>query len=219
MALKTIWLAGARGLLALKDGQTKCTQDFDENRHHPLQPARRPRHDARVVSVQHPPNSTLHTFQCRFRTSLLRQFLKVGATCEYACVLAEPHWGDEEYRSEEDVEQQRRKHASLIKPLCHLEHSEHTMLSFRTQALIPSWSLRNTCIICCGTRKRGSTCQRTVRSTESYAFCRSMKHRNSGSRAFLPNSRSLRTVNIISVVERCWRNPHCSSSSSSFVSH
>ena len=30
-----------------------------------------------------------------------------------------------------------------------------------------------------------------------------MKHRNNGARAFLPNSCSLRTANIISVVERC----------------
>ena len=39
------------------------------------------------------------------------------------------------------------------------------------------------------TPKRGSTCQRSVRSTKSYAFCRPMKHRNnSGTRAFLPSS-------------------------------
>ena len=55
--------------------------------------------------------------------------------------------------------------------------------------------------------------QSSVRSTESYAFCRSMKHRNSGARAFLPNSCSLQTANIISLVERCGRNPHCSSGS------
>ena len=39
------------------------------------------------------------------------------------------------------------------------------------------------------TPERASTCQRSVRSTEPYALCRSMKHRNSG--AFLPNSWSL----------------------------
>ena len=40
-----------------------------------------------------------------------------------------------------------------------------------------------------------------ARQTESYAFCRSTKHRNSGARAFLPNSSSLQTANIISVVD------------------
>ena len=61
----------AHGLhLALRDGQTKCAEDFDEDRHHPLQPARRPRQDTRVISLQHPPNSTPRTFQCRFRANI-----------------------------------------------------------------------------------------------------------------------------------------------------
>ena len=45
----------------------------------------------------------------------------------------------------------------------------------------------------------------TVRSTESYAFCRLMKHRNNGTRAFLPNSCSLWTANIISIRSRTLR--------------
>ena len=69
-----------------------------------------------------------------------------------------------------------------------------------------------------GTPERPSTCRRSVRSTESYAFCRSMKHMNSDTRAFLLNSCSLRTVNIIPVVERCGRNLHCSSDTISFAS-
>ena len=59
------WNRHAHGLrLAILDGEIKCAEDFDEDRHHPPQTARRPRHDARVVSIQHPPNSTTHTFQC-----------------------------------------------------------------------------------------------------------------------------------------------------------
>ena len=98
-------------------------------------------------------------------------------------------------------------------PCATSNHSEHRPSSLRTHALIPSWNWRITSIICGGVPKRASTCQSSVRSTESYAFCRSMKHRNSGARAFLPNSCGLRTANIISVVERCGRNPHCSSGS------
>ena len=92
-------------------------------------------------------------------------------------------------------------------------HFEHRPSSFRTHALIPSWNWRITSVICGGTRKRASTCQ-----SESYAFCRSMKHRNRGTRAFLPNSCSFRTANIISVVERSRRNPHCSSGSTFLAS-
>ena len=96
--------------LSPRDGQTKCAEDLDENRLHPFQPARRPRHDACVVSIQHPPNTMQRTFQCRFRADLRRLLLKMSKICEYIRVLAE-----------EDVEQQRGKHASLTKPLCHLE--------------------------------------------------------------------------------------------------
>ena len=55
--------------LARGNDKTKCTEDFDGDHYQPLQPARRPRQNARVVSIQHPPNSTLHSFQCRFRAS------------------------------------------------------------------------------------------------------------------------------------------------------
>ena len=58
----------------------------------------------------------------------------------------------------------------------HLEH--HRTSSFRTHALIPLWNWRITSIICGGTSKRATTCRRSVRLTGSYAFCRSMKHRN-----------------------------------------
>ena len=98
-------------------------------------------------------------------------------------------------------------------PCATSNHSEHRPSSLRTHALSPSWNLRITSITCGGVPKRASTCQRSVRSTESYALCKSTKHRNSGTRALLPNSCSLRTANIISVVERCGRNPHCSSGS------
>ena len=64
-----------------------------------------------------------------------------------------------------------------------------------------------------------STCQRRIiRSTESYAFCRPMNHRNSDTHTFLSNFCALRTANVISVVERCGWNPHCSSGNRFFAS-
>ena len=52
-----------------------------------------------------------------------------------------------------------------------------------------------------------------------YASRRSMNRSNRSTRAFLSNYCSLRAAaNTISVVERCGRNPHCSSGSSSFAS-
>ena len=109
------------------------------------------------------------------------------------------------------------KHLSR-NPCATSNHSEHRPSSFRSQALIPSWNMRITSIICGGTPKRASTCQISVRLKESYAFCSLVKHRNSGTLAFASSSPSLRSVNIISVVERCGRNPHCSSDSSLFAS-
>ena len=66
-------------------------------------------------------------------------------------------------------------------------------------------------IIFCGTPKRASTVQRRVRSTESYALVRSMKHTYSGIRFFRASSCNRRITNIISVVERFGRKPLCSS--------
>ena len=102
---------------------------FRRRPRHPPQPALRSRHDARVVSIQHPPNSTLHTFQCRFMANFGRLFLQVHKIREYACLLAESLLYDDEYRSKEDIEQQRGKYASLTEPLCHLE-------PFRASAVI-----------------------------------------------------------------------------------
>ena len=92
-------------------------------------------------------------------------------------------------------------------------HSLQTARRPRHDAPIVEWA-----DYCCyinifygGTPKRASTRQRSVRSTESQAFCRWMKHSNSGVRAFLPNSCSQPTATIISAIERCGRNPHCSS--------
>ena len=56
-------------------------------------------------------------------------------------------------------------------------------------------------IILCGPPKRASTAQRRVRSTESYALVRSMKHTYSGIYFFHTSSCNRRTTNIISVVE------------------
>ena len=86
------------------------------------------------------------------------------------------------------------------------------------QALIPSWNCWMTAIICGDTLMRVSTCHRRVRSTVSYAFWRSMKHMKRDTPAFRPIFCSLRTKNIMSVVERSNRNPHCSSGNNRFAS-
>ena len=65
---------------------------------------------------------------------------------------------------------------------------------------------------------RVSTYHRGVRSAVSYAFWRSMKHMKRDTPAFRPISYSLRITNIISVVERFDRSPHCSSGNSPFGS-
>ena len=68
-----------------------------------------------------------------------------------------------------------------------------------------------TLIIRGGTPKRASTSHSSTRSTETYAFARSIKQISSEILLVRPSSCSLRTTNIISVVE-CWaRKPHCSS--------
>ena len=66
-------------------------------------------------------------------------------------------------------------------------------------------------IIFCGPPKRASTVQRRVRSTESYALVRSIKHTYSGICFFRASSCNRRITNIISVVERFGRKPFCSS--------
>ena len=96
--------------------------------------------------------------------------------------------------------------------------SKQAPLSGRTQALIRSWNCRMTAITCVSTPMRVSTYHRRVRSTVSYLFCRSMKHMRTDTPAFRLNSCSLRTTNIMSMVERSGRNPHCSYGSSPFAS-
>ena len=95
---------------------------------------------------------------------------------------------------------------------------KQTPSSGHTQALIPSWNCWMTAIICGGTPMRVSTCYKRVRSTVSYAFWRSMKHMKRYILAFRPVSCSLSTTNIMSVVERFGRNPHCFSGNSPFAS-
>ncbi|CAM9380839.1 unnamed protein product, partial [Ascophyllum nodosum] len=65
-------------------------------------------------------------------------------------------------------------------------------------------------IIFCGTPKRASTVQRRVRSKESYALVRSIKHTYSGIRFFRASSCNRRITDTISVVERFGRKPLCS---------
>lgn len=66
--------------------------------------------------------------------------------------------------------------------------------------------------------KSCSISHRTVRSTGSYTFCRSMNHEKSV--VLLPRAStcSLRMTNTISMVDRAARKPHCSSASSPFCS-
>ena len=83
---------------------------------------------------------------------------------------------------------------------------------FSTQALIPVWSWWIISIICSDTPKRTSTCQiSVVRSSRSHVVCWSLKHRNSGTRAFLSSSCGLQTTNSISVVDRSGWNPYVGS--------
>ena len=60
-------------------------------------------------------------------------------------------------------------------------------------------------IILCRTPKRASTVQRRIRSTESCALIRSIKHTYGGIRFFRASSCNRRLRNIISVVERFGR--------------
>ena len=103
-------------------------------------------------------------------------------------------------------------------PCSTLNQSEQTPLLGRTQALIPSWNCWMATNIYGGTPMRVSTCHRRVRSTVSYAFWRSMKHMKRDTPSFRPISCSLRTTDIMSVVERFGRNPHYSSGNSPFDS-
>ena len=82
------------------------------------------------------------------------------------------------------------------------DQSEQTPSSGRTQALIPTWKCQMTAIIYGGTPMQVSTCHIRVRSTVSYAFWRSMKHMKRDTLAFRPISCSLRTTNIISVIQQ-----------------
>ena len=96
------------------------------------------------------------------------------------------------------------------RPCSTKNHPEHTLSSSRTHGRMPSWSLRMTEIMFCGTPKRASTVQRRVRSTESYALVRSIKHTYNGICLFRVNSYNPRITIIISVVERFGRKPLCS---------
>ena len=86
-------------------------------------------------------------------------------------------------------------------PCSSSNQSEQTPSSGRTQAIIPSGNRWMTGIICGGAPTRVSTCHRRVGSTVSYAFWRFMKHMKKDTSAFRPISWSLRTTNIMSVVE------------------
>ena len=87
--------------------------------------------------------------------------------------------------------------------------SENQPSLLRTQAFIQMWNWWIILIICSDTLKRTSTCQiSVVRSSRSHVLCWSMKHKKSGTRAFLSSSCSLQTTNIISAVDWCGQNPY-----------
>ena len=90
-----------------------------------------------------------------------------------------------------------------------MHHAEHTLSLSRTLAHMPPCSRRMAEMIFCGTPKRANTVQEKVRSTESYALLRSIKHTKNGIR-FVPASTCSRQVpNIIPMVKRFGRKPLC----------
>ena len=89
--------------------------------------------------------------------------------------------------------------------------SEHSSSSNRTRACMPSCNWRVTTSILGGTPKRARTSHRRIRSTDSYALVRSIKHMYKEVLFFRASFCSRRTTNIMSTVERGGLNPHCSS--------
>ena len=88
--------------------------------------------------------------------------------------------------------------------------SEHFASSNRTHAFIPSWNWQMTASVLGGTPKQARTRKR-VRSTESYALARSIKHKQKGVSFFRASSCRRHTTNIMPTVERWGLNPHGSS--------
>ena len=154
----------------------------------------------------------------RLRSHRRRRFLQVHQLDEDGPILAESLEDNGQHGCEEDVNNSGDSTYPCHTPCSTSNQSEQMPSSGRTQALIPSWSCWMTAIICGGTPMRVSTCHRRVPSTVSYAFWRSMKHMKRDTPASRPVSCSLRTINIMSMVERSGRNPHCSSGNSPFAS-
>ena len=102
----------------------------------------------------------------------------------------------------EDDNEQQRGTQPCRSPCSTSNQSEQTPSSGCTQALVPSWNCWTAAIISGGTPMRVSTCYRRARSTVSYAFWRSMKHMKRDTPSFRPVFCSLRTTNIMSMVER-----------------
>ena len=113
-------------------------------------------------------------------------------------------------RCEEDVTQEGREHAPLTKALFHSEPPRvHPVVEPHacSHAIVETTNDRD---LIMWHAKTGETVQRRVRSTESYALVRSIKHRYSGHRFFRANSCSRRITKIISMVERFGRKLLCS---------
>ena len=75
--------------------------------------------------------------------------------------------------------------------------------SVRPQARLMLWNWRITFGMLADTPKRVSTCHSSSRSTESYAYCRSMEHMHK--EIFLSSSCNRRTTNSMSTVDRAGR--------------
>lgn len=74
--------------------------------------------------------------------------------------------------------------------------------------LMPTWNIRMAFIICGGTLNQASTSRKGVQSTESHAFCKSMKLVSGGILLLYPYSRSWRITNIASVADHWRGSPH-----------
>ena len=156
---------------------------------------------ARVVSIQHPPNNTPHTFQYRFKANFRRLFLQVDEIASIPVSLLNlysatrsitriPDGAPMSPRTTPSIDR-HHSHAcsnSIVELVDHLYHLQRYSKASR--------HLPNKCAV--------DWVVWLLQVDET---------KNSGTHVFLHHSRSLRTANIISAIEQCGQNPHCSSGS------
>ena len=114
-------------------------------------------------------------------------------------------------RREEYVEQEGRECAPLAKALFHSELPRAHPVVEPHACSYAIMKLTNDRDHILWHAKRVSTVQRKIRSTESCALVRSIKHTYNGICFFRANYCSRRITNIIPVLERFGRKPLCSS--------